>query len=41
MAKIGISKRLNNFVEATVWIWLPFVAFFLLIKKIMIRRKSN
>ena len=41
MAWKGISRNLDSFVEATVWIWLPFVAFFLLIKKIMARRKSE
>jgi hypothetical protein len=40
MAGKGISKRLDNFVEKTVWIWLPFVAFFLLIKKIMKNKKK-
>ena len=36
----GISKNLDAFVEATVWIWLPFVAFFLLIKKIIAKKKA-
>jgi hypothetical protein len=37
----GISKNLDAFVEKTVWIWLPFVAFFLLIKRIMANNKSK
>jgi len=41
MAGKGISKNLDAFVEATVWIWLPFVAFFLLIGKIIARKKQN
>jgi hypothetical protein len=36
----GISKNLDAFVEKTVWIWLPFVAFFLLIKKVMEKKKN-
>lgn len=37
MAK-GISRKLDAFVEQTLWIWLPFVAFVLLIKKILKKR---
>jgi hypothetical protein len=36
----GISRNLDAFVEKTVWIWLPFVAFFLLIGKIMEKKKN-
>ncbi len=37
----NISRILDKFVGGTSWIWLPFVAFFLLIKKIMESKKNK
>jgi hypothetical protein len=41
MASKGISRKLDAFVEKTVWIWLPFVGFFILIKKILEKKKPS
>lgn len=41
MAGKGLSKNLNDFVEKILWIWLPFVAFYLLLKEIMDKKKQN
>ncbi len=39
MANKGISKGINDFLIATLWIWLPFVAFYLLLKEIIEKKK--
>lgn len=39
MAGKGISKWINDFLETTLWIWLPFVAFYLLIKEVIEKKK--
>lgn len=40
MAKQGLSRKLNDFIEKILWIWLPFVAFFLLFKEILSKKKK-